>query len=101
VAEFEGELKGHRAKAVEIADTLASVYRRARRLGQLRADLTPQVAALETVAFLMGLMRLWLLDQHGTIVRPGAAALIRGHVNGRRCHPLQRRVRAAHGSPHG
>jgi len=84
VAEFEGELEGHRDKAVEIAATLTTVYRQARRLKQLRADLTPRSAALETVAFLMGLMRLWLLDQEGTIIRPKAAALIRAHVNGRR-----------------
>ena len=84
VAEFESELQAHRNKAIEIAETLTSVYRRARRLKQLRADLTPRTAALETVAFLMGLMRLWLLDQQGTVVRRSAAALIRAHVNGRR-----------------
>jgi len=84
VAEFEGELQGHCEKALDIAGSLTSVYRRARRLKQLRADLTPATAALETVAFLMGLMRLWLLDQQGSVIRPKAAALIRAHVNGRR-----------------
>jgi TetR/AcrR family acrAB operon transcriptional repressor len=84
VAEFESELQGHCDKAVEIAGTLTTVYRQARRLKQLRSDLTPRVAALETVTFLMGLMRLWLLDQKGSIIRPKAAALIRAHVNGRR-----------------
>jgi len=84
VDEFEGELQGHCEKALEIAGSLTSVYRRARRLKQLRADLTPATAALETVAFLMGLMRLWLLDRQGSVIRPKAAALIRAHVNGRR-----------------
>jgi TetR/AcrR family acrAB operon transcriptional repressor len=84
VAEFEGELKGHRGKAVEIADRLTVVYRRAKALKMLRAGLAPRTAALETVAFLMGLMRLWLLDSDGTIIRRSAPALIAAHVNGRR-----------------
>jgi TetR/AcrR family acrAB operon transcriptional repressor len=84
VAEFEGELADHRGRAVEIADTLTTVYGRARRLKQLRAGLMPRAAALETLTFLMGLMRLWLLDKKGTIIRRSARALIATHVSGRR-----------------
>jgi TetR/AcrR family acrAB operon transcriptional repressor len=84
VAEFEGELLDHCGKAVEIADTLTTVYGRARRLKVLRAGLMPRTAALETLTFLMGLMRLWLLDRQGTIIRRSARALIAAHVNGRR-----------------
>ena len=84
VAEFEDELQSHRDKVAEIADMLAAVYRRARRLKLLRTGLAPRTAALETLVFLMGLMRLWLLDQQGTVIRRSAPALIRAHVNGRR-----------------
>jgi TetR/AcrR family acrAB operon transcriptional repressor len=84
VAEFEGELSNHRQKAAEIAKRLTSAYGQARRLGLLREDLSPRVAALETVAFLTGLMRLWLLDSQGVLIRKSAAALIAAHVNGHR-----------------
>jgi TetR/AcrR family transcriptional regulator, acrAB operon repressor len=87
VAEFEKELEEHRRKSGEIVDVLASVYRRARRTGQLRRDITPKVAAVETLAFIMGLIRLWLLDQRASIVRPIVPALIAAHVNGRRIQP--------------
>ena len=94
VAEFEGELKGHRGKAVELADTLASVYRRARAQKLLRPQLAPRTAALETVAFLMGLMRLWLLDSQGTIIRRSARALIAAHVTARRAGTARTRPAA-------
>ena len=87
VDEFEKELEEHRRKSGEIADVLAKVYRRARRTGQLRPDISPKVAAVETLAFMMGLIRLWLLDQQASIVRPIVPALIAAHVNGRRAAP--------------
>lgn len=84
VDEFERELEEHRKKSVEIAEVLAKVYRRARRTGQLREDITPKVAAAETLAFMMGLIRLWLLDQQSSIVRPMVSALVAAHVSGKR-----------------
>ncbi len=84
VAEFEKELGEHRRKSAAIAAQLTKVYRRARQTGALRADLSPRVAAVETLAFLMGLMRLWLLDQQSEIVRSSAKALVAAHVRGRR-----------------
>ena len=84
VAEFESELQGHRTKAAEIADMLTAAYAQARRTKQLRDGLTPRIAALDTLSFLMGLMRLWLLDQQSKIVRPAAKALIAAHVDGHR-----------------
>ena len=84
VAEFEKELDEHRRKSTEIIEVLAKVYRRARRVGQLRAGITPKLAAVESYAFMMGLLRLWLLDSEASIVRPVVAALVAAHVNGRR-----------------
>jgi TetR/AcrR family transcriptional regulator, acrAB operon repressor len=87
VDEFEKELEEHRRKSGEIAEVLAKVYRRAKQTGQLRPDITPKVAGVETLAFMMGLIRLWLLDQRANIVRPIVPALIAAHVNGRRAAP--------------
>ncbi|MEP7085257.1 MAG: TetR family transcriptional regulator [Betaproteobacteria bacterium] len=84
VDEFEKELDEHRRKSAEIVEVLAKVYRRALRVGQLRPGIKPKLAAIETYAFMMGLMRLWLLDQSSLIVRPVVPALIAAHVNGRR-----------------
>jgi hypothetical protein len=84
VAEFESELQGHRKKAGEIADMLTTAYGQARRTKQLREGLAPRIAALDTLSFLMGLMRLWLLDQQSKIVRPDAQRLIAAHVDGHR-----------------
>jgi TetR/AcrR family acrAB operon transcriptional repressor len=84
VAEFESELLDHRTKAGEIADMLTAAYAQARRAKLLRAGLTPRIAALDTLSFLMGLMRLWLLDQQSRIVRPAASRLIAAHVDGHR-----------------
>jgi len=84
VDEFEKELGEHQRKSGEIVNVLARVYRRAKATGQLRPDLAPKLAAVETLAFMMGLIRLWLLDQQADIVRPRVGALIAAHVNGRR-----------------
>jgi TetR/AcrR family acrAB operon transcriptional repressor len=84
VAEFESELANHRRKATEIADRLTAAYGHAKRLKLLRRDLSPRVAALETVSFLTGLMRLWLLDSQGLFIRKSATALIAAHVQGHR-----------------
>ena len=84
VAEFEKELDLHRIKSGEIRDVLAGVYRRARSAGVLRDEVTPKIAATSTLVFVMGLMRLWLLDSSAVLVRPSVKALIAAHVNGLR-----------------
>jgi hypothetical protein len=38
------------------------------------------MAALETCSFLTGLVRLWLLDARGSLVRRAARRLIAAHV---------------------
>ena len=50
----------------------------------MRQGVEPELAALETVTFLAGLLRLWLMDRHATGVRGHARALIAAHVAGRR-----------------
>ena len=64
--------------------TLAEVYKQAQTDGSLREGIDPQIAAVETLSFLVGLVRLWLLDQSGTMVRGRTTAIIKAHVGARR-----------------
>lgn len=84
VDEFEKELDEHRIKSIEIRDALARVYRRAKAAGILRDDVSPKVAAAATLVFVMGIIRLWLLDSDSKLVRKDVRALIASHVNGMR-----------------
>jgi TetR/AcrR family acrAB operon transcriptional repressor len=84
VGELEAELDEYARKVERTRKQLIEVYAEARERGQLRAGLTPDIAALETSVFLAGLMRLYLLDERGTSVRKHAAELIAAHVAGRR-----------------
>ena len=84
VGALEAELNEYARKMERTRKQLAQVYGDARDRHQLRAGLTPDIAALETTVFLAGLMRLCLLDDRGTCVRKQAADLISAHVAGRR-----------------
>lgn len=92
--EYVGELAGERTAMVvngdRLRNALESAYRQARVQGVLRADIEPTVAALETLAFLSGLMRLCLLDDGRLRLRAQAAAVIDAHVEGRRSPPPTR-----------
>ena len=83
VDEFEKELDEHRIKSIEIRDALARVYRRAKTAGVLRGDVTPKVAAAATLVFVMGIIRLWLLDQGGRFARANVREVIAAHVQAR------------------
>jgi TetR/AcrR family acrAB operon transcriptional repressor len=87
VGELEAELDEYARKVERARKQLVEVYEEARSRGQLRAGLTPELAALETSVFLAGLMRLCLLDDRGTSVRKHGAELITTHVAGRRATP--------------
>lgn len=86
--EYVGDLAQERKAMVvnseRLRTALESAYRQARTRGVLRADVEPAVAALETLAFLSGLMRLWLLDDGRIRMRAQAAKVIAAHVEGRR-----------------
>ena len=55
-----------------------------RKAGELARGFTPKLAALDTVVFLAGLVRLSLLDRARDGVRKNVGALIRSHVQSRR-----------------
>jgi TetR/AcrR family acrAB operon transcriptional repressor len=80
VGELEPELVRQADHWRELEAKLRKVYARARRAGTLRVDLTPAMAALDTCVFVSGLMRLWLLDERGTLIRARAHRLIAAHI---------------------
>ncbi len=61
-------------------EILTRAYENARKKGVLRIDLDPALCALDSYTFIKGLVRLWLSDIDGTIIRNKAALLIENHV---------------------
>lgn len=85
VDELARELREYGRKNARLRETLTKVYREAR--ADMRPDLTPEIAALDTVVFVAGLLRLWLLEGHATgmrTLRAHARDLIGAHVASRR-----------------
>jgi TetR/AcrR family acrAB operon transcriptional repressor len=80
VGGFAIDMKRQGERLAELAGKLESAYRAASRLGQLRKRVVPRLAALDTCAFLLGSMRLWLLDATGELVRNEAGKLVRAHI---------------------
>ena len=54
--------------------------RGASRRGMLRKGLSARLASLNTAAFLLGVVRMWLMDTSGTLLRNEAEDLVRAHV---------------------
>jgi TetR/AcrR family acrAB operon transcriptional repressor len=80
VDEFRPELKRHARRSRELMSKFASVYGRARDMGEMRRDIAPEVAALATCVFVTGMLRMWLIDEDHTLVRGQVDALIAGHI---------------------
>jgi TetR/AcrR family acrAB operon transcriptional repressor len=80
VGDLAIEMERQVARTGELAAKLERAFRSAARLGLLRKKATARLGALETTAFLVGLVRLWLLDGSGKLVRRDAAKLVRSHV---------------------
>jgi len=79
--EYVGELDRQRTRCSELTGKLAQVYHRARRARQLRPGLSPGVAASATCSFLVGLVRMWLMDSARGPVRRAADTIIRSHID--------------------
>jgi TetR/AcrR family acrAB operon transcriptional repressor len=80
VDEFRPELKRHARRCRELMSKFASVYGRARSMGEMRRDLTPEVAALGTCVFVTGMLRMWLIDEDHALLRGQVDALIAAHI---------------------
>ena len=81
---LEPELALRHRRHAELCERLREAYRRAAAEGLLRSQVDPGLAALESAAFLSGLVRMRLLDRRGELVGPNLAALIHAHVESRR-----------------
>ena len=89
--EYVGELAEELAVGVRNVDRLAKAteraYREARAAGELAPGVVPAAAALETVMFMNGLVRLWIVHSAGAPLRRQARAAIAQHVRARRARP--------------
>ena len=81
VGELERELGRQRSRCADLYGKLAQVYRRAQRAGHLRRGLAPTSAALATCSFLIGLVRLWLMDRSRGPIRSAAHTIIKSHID--------------------
>jgi TetR/AcrR family acrAB operon transcriptional repressor len=77
--ELAGLVRNHR----RLAAAFEGAYREARKTGALAKHLTPEIAALETVMLLSGLVRLWLLHAGRHPLGNDARAVIKAHVQSR------------------
>ena len=80
VGELASELSASREKGERLAKAFEGAYREAKRSGALAARVDPKVAALKTLMFLNGLVRLWLVSPEASAVRRRARAAVREHV---------------------
>lgn len=81
--DLAGELADMNRNNDRLVKALEETYQEARKEGMLNPALTPRIAALDTTAFLAGLVRLSLLDRTRNGMRKNTAALIRAHVASR------------------
>ena len=84
VGELAAELSASRVKGERLAKAFEGAYREARRKGALAAGVDPGVAAIETLMFLNGMARLWLVSPARGALRRGARGAVRAHVDVRR-----------------
>ena len=84
VGEFARDLDRACVMHTDLRDKLALLSREARHLGILRARVTPLCAAIDTVIFMSGLIKIWVVDEHGTLVRKHTKRLIVDHIEGKR-----------------
>jgi TetR/AcrR family acrAB operon transcriptional repressor len=95
VGELAQELEEYVRKSRRLCNALTRTYRHAQRQGAGLNGLSPRLAALDTLVFLAGLLRLWLLDEQGGLgMRKAGRLLIAAHVAGRRAAAV-RHKRAA------
>jgi AcrR family transcriptional regulator len=80
VKELADDLAGAVRSTERLTTAFEAAYREARREGALAESLAPRAAAVESVMFLSGLVRLWLLDSRRAGFRRQARAAIRAHV---------------------
>jgi TetR/AcrR family acrAB operon transcriptional repressor len=96
VGPLAAELEVYVDNNQRLCNALTRTYREAQRQGAGLNGLSPRLAAIDTLVFLAGLLRMWLLDEDGKLgMRRSAAALVEAHVLGRKApHRAQARSRS-------
>jgi TetR/AcrR family transcriptional regulator, acrAB operon repressor len=87
VDDLAAELDGAVQKNERLLKAFEAAYRDAARKGLLAKPLAPEIAALETLMFLSGLVRLWLVHGPRSRLHKQAADAVRAHVTSRRAAP--------------
>jgi TetR/AcrR family acrAB operon transcriptional repressor len=86
VGDLHEQLSGWRRNNERLMKAFESAYRQAREAGETSECVVPRAAAVETLMFFSGLVRLWLLDDRPDGARKHAKAAIRTHVRCRAAH---------------
>ena len=81
VDEFAAALDKVMEPGNEFMRKLVPAYALAQQKSLLREELDPALLALGSYTFMHGLIRLWLSDKEGIIIRTKAGSLIEAHVN--------------------
>ena len=84
VDEFARDLDTACSMHSDLRAKLAALYRDAQKKGLLRDELTPGRAASDTIIFLSGLIKIWLVDERGSLVQRESRNLIADHIAGKR-----------------
>ncbi|MCM5681652.1 hypothetical protein M8A51_19165 [Schlegelella sp. S2-27] len=84
VGEMQQDLADYVVHSEECLSKLQRTYQAAQRNGDLRTGISPKMAAMETLVFLTGLLRLRLLGVPALQTRRELNALIAAHVDSRR-----------------
>lgn len=87
VDEIAHELAEMRNCHESLLKNLIQVYRQAARGGSLRPGFKPEMLANDTLLFLLGLVRIWLVDSDNKLVRNQSRKLIASHIAMRRADP--------------
>jgi TetR/AcrR family acrAB operon transcriptional repressor len=86
VGDLHEQLVTWRRNNARLTKAFESAYRQAREAGETAPCVMPRAAAVETMMFFSGMVRLWLLDEGDEALRRSAKAAIRTHV---RCRAVR------------
>ena len=84
VDELAEELAGAAEKHAHLIRAFEAAYKEARKAGALAPGVTPEIAAIETLMFLSGLLRLSLIHGKASALRKNARAAVRAHIAAKR-----------------
>jgi len=95
VGELQKDMKRQIARCDTLTQELEAAFAEAAREGVLGKGIEARTAALESCSFLIGLVRMWLLDSGGKLIKPHVAKVVDAHVDRFRAElPGRRRARA-------